>query len=891
SVTEGDTATFTVTLSNPSASTVTVDYVTSNGTAEQPGDYTLSSGTATFLPGETSKPVTVPTIEDLIDEPQETFGLNLSNVANATIADPLGEGTILDDDDAPSISIDDVSVAEGDTATFTVTLSNPSASTVTVDYGTSDGTASQPGDYTLSSGTVTFLPGETSKPVTVPTIEDLIDEPDETFAVNLSNASNATIADLLGEGTIVDDDAAPTISVDDVTVDEGDTATFTVSLSSPSAFAVTVDYGTSDGTAAQPGDYSLSSGTVTFLPGETSKPVTVPTIDDLLVENDESFDLNLSNASNANIGDPLGVGSILDNDEAPRLTITKDGPGPVQLEDTILYTITVQNTGTVDLHNVTLDDPLLGLSESLGTLVVGEIVTFTPTFGPVTEEDLPGPITNTATANSDETDPVSDGHLVSIITEPVIDLSLTKVVDNPTPSVGENVVFTTTLTNANGFDTATGVRVKDLLPDGFDFVSSNPEIGIYSAATGIWNVGVLPPGVTVTLEITATVLATGDYESEAEVSKADQEDVDSTPANAATKPEDDDDAAPIEPSELDGGEGGGVECIGKVIISEVAWAGTAADPMHEWIELRNIGSAPVDLTGWTLQWRKKNPVTVEEFEWKVVSLSGTLAGAGISACEIALQDPEPTVDFEKRESDDVSWLVVSKPQDDYGSYYVLERLSDRTIANIEADELYDLVAPYAMELSDEGDEIQLLNAAGVPVDTANAFDAPQDGWPAGDAATHASMERTDPLEPDEAGNWHTNIGIATRGTDANGRPLVATGDALNSQSLEEWAVFATLDPSRTLSGRRIEVGLDLSISERRESGWPWIRVTRPIAANVIGGGASAEPDPSEYSFSSRTAADLYWLAIDTIDLAPGDHLIWIVYGEGEAVLVPITVLP
>ncbi|MGB2982462.1 MAG: Calx-beta domain-containing protein, partial [Candidatus Bipolaricaulia bacterium] len=349
SVTEGDTATFTVTLSNPSASTVTVDYLTGDGTAQQPGDYTLSSGTVAFLPGETSREVPVPTIEDLIDEDDETFDLSLSGASNATIADPLGVGTILDDDGAPSISMNDVNVNEGDTASFTVRLSNPSASTITVDYLTSDGTASQPGDYTLSSGTVTFLPGETSKPITVPTVEDLIDEADETFDVNLSNAANAAIADPLGVGTILDDDGSPSISIDDVPVAEGDTATFTVSLSNPSASTVTVDYVTSDGTAEQPGDYTLSSGTVTFLPGETSKPITVPTIEDLIDEPDETFDVNLSNASNASITDPLGVGTILDDDSTPSIVIDDVS---VNEGDTATFTVTLSNpsasTITVD---------------------------------------------------------------------------------------------------------------------------------------------------------------------------------------------------------------------------------------------------------------------------------------------------------------------------------------------------------------------------------------------------------------------------------------------------------------------------------------------------------------------------------------------------------------
>jgi len=314
--------------------------------------------------------------------------------------------------------------------------------------------------------------------------------------------------------------------------------------------------------------------------------------------------------------------------------------------------------------------------------------------------------------------------------------------------------------------------------------------------------------------------------------------------------------------------------------------------MHEWIELENIGSSDVDLTGWTLQWRKKNPVTIEEFEWKTVELAGVLAGAGTSACELAVLEEDPTVEFVKRSDDDVSWLVVSKPRDDVGSYYTLERITDDAILNLQASVVYDLEEPFDLELSDEGEEIRLVNADGVTVDTANAFESTTDAWPAGDAATFATMERTDPLVKDRADNWHTNIGVTTRGVDANGRPLVATAHAINSDTLEEWAVFADLQPSRTLPGGRIEVGLSLTQAERRESGWPWIRVTRPLDDTLAGAGASLEDQvPSAYSFTSRYAGDLYWLGIDTSQLAPGDHLIWIVFGEGEAVLVPITIMP
>jgi hypothetical protein len=342
-----------------------------------------------------------------------------------------------------------------------------------------------------------------------------------------------------------------------------------------------------------------------------------------------------------------------------------------------------------------------------------------------------------------------------------------------------------------------------------------------------------------------------------------------------------------------GGAGGAASdgCSGRVIINEVAWAGTAADLESQWIELRNVGTVPVDVSGWTLRWRKKVPVTVDDYRWKEIQLSGVLQGAGTSACDLALQDPVADIEFTKREDDNVSWLVVAKPAEDDGSYLLLERKTDDTIRNIEADIVYDVEQPYNLNLSLDGDVMELRDRAGNTVDTANAFEPVQNDWPAGDASTYATMERTDPLAPDSVENWHTNIGIVTKGEDATGRPLVATARTLNSEPLDEWVIYAlALAPTPTVAGARLDVDLELTQAARRETGWPWIRVSQLAAADIAGAGATAATTPT-YVFAGRQTQDGYWVNIDTASMVPGDYLIWIVFGEGQAVLVPITILP
>jgi hypothetical protein len=199
-----------VSLDVPSTQTVRVNYNTADGTALAGSDYQAASGKLTFAPGETSKTILVSVSGDRLGEPVETFFVKLHDAKNAKIADGSGVVTIVDDE--PRLSIRDGVATEGNSGrtlmTFTVTLSVAQDETVTVNYGTADGTATTAdNDYLAAFGTLTFAPGETSKTITVEVIGDPTPEPDETFFVNLSGASaNALIMDGQGFGTIRDDD-------------------------------------------------------------------------------------------------------------------------------------------------------------------------------------------------------------------------------------------------------------------------------------------------------------------------------------------------------------------------------------------------------------------------------------------------------------------------------------------------------------------------------------------------------------------------------------------------------------------------------------------------------------------------------------------------------------
>ena len=315
---------------------IMVTYDITNGSAGG-GDYTDTTGGSVVIPaGSTSAQIVIDPTPDNIVELNETFDLTLTDAVGAPSGtNYLGTtvnatGTITDNDTA-TVSIDDVAVTEGGTASFTVTLSSAAGVDVTVDAASADGTATLAGgDFGAASSPVTITAGSLTGTVTVPVTDDGIVEPEETFVVNLTNPSGAgldagdiTLADGTGEATITDNDTA-TVSIDDVAVTEGGTASFTVTLSSAAGVDVTVDAASADGTATLAGgDFGAASSPVTITAGSLTGTVTVPVTDDGIVEPEETFVVNLTNPSGAGLdagditlADGTGEATITDNDSA-----------------------------------------------------------------------------------------------------------------------------------------------------------------------------------------------------------------------------------------------------------------------------------------------------------------------------------------------------------------------------------------------------------------------------------------------------------------------------------------------------------------------------------------------------------------------------------------------
>lgn len=212
-------------------------------------------------------------------------------------------------------------VAATAAAKFTVSLSAASGQAVRVAYATGDGTATKGSDYTSASGTITFLPGETQKVVSIVVLGDTALEASETFSVMLSSPTNGTLADATGVGTIVDRAVAPqplpTLSIGDAAVTEGNVQTqavFIVSMSAASTTPVTVAYATAADTAQAGSDFVARSGVLTFAPGATALAITVPVVGDTVSESSETFGVVLSNPAGATLAKATGIGTIADND-------------------------------------------------------------------------------------------------------------------------------------------------------------------------------------------------------------------------------------------------------------------------------------------------------------------------------------------------------------------------------------------------------------------------------------------------------------------------------------------------------------------------------------------------------------------------------------------------
>ena len=284
----------------------------------------------------------------------------------ATLGTSVAIGTINDNDPTPVLSIGDASIGEGGNLVFDVTMENLPSSTVTVNYATANGTAVAPGDYTSAAGQLQFTSVTTSRTITIPTVNDALNEASETLTVTLSGAVNATIATAVGTGTIIDNDGAPGITIIDAapTSEAAGVMEFTVALLPASGQTVSVTYATTNATAVAPGDFVAIPPTVlTFPPGTTQRTFEVTLTNDGLDEVAETLGVTLTNPVNTTLVDAQAVGTILDaNNVAPVISAgmrTTDAGGVPMFQfspgEAVRLAGAFTDPGTADTHVVSID--------------------------------------------------------------------------------------------------------------------------------------------------------------------------------------------------------------------------------------------------------------------------------------------------------------------------------------------------------------------------------------------------------------------------------------------------------------------------------------------------------------------------------------------------------
>ena len=319
---------FTLTRSESNINSLTVNY-TITGTATNGTDYSQLTGTATFAAGSSTTTITVTPTDDLIFEGNETVTLTLATGTGYTLGTAqTATVTIADNDAIPQVSINDLTITEGNSGTrsanFIVSLSNPSSQTISVNYQTVDDEATTANnDYVATTGTITFTPGQTTKTLPITVNGDTVGEANEAFTVLLTNAVNATLLKNEGIGIIRNDDL-PGVTVTAIytqATESGVPGIFQLNRTGSITKSLNVNYSLS-GTATNGTDYSTLNGVATFASGSSTAIIFVNPTEDTRFEGNETAIFNLLTGTGYTVGTSnSSTITIADNDSQPQISI------------------------------------------------------------------------------------------------------------------------------------------------------------------------------------------------------------------------------------------------------------------------------------------------------------------------------------------------------------------------------------------------------------------------------------------------------------------------------------------------------------------------------------------------------------------------------------------
>ena len=497
----GGSATITASIAAAFAQDVTVT-LSASGTASDPDDYTLSDTELVITAGATSAAATLTTADDSLDEADETVDIAIAAVVNGQAA---GGGqqvtvTIMDDDDAPTVAlaVDNTTIGEdGGTATATATLSAVSGQDVTIQLGAT-GTATDGADYTLSGSEITISAGSTSGSVTVTSVDDPIDEPDETVVLDITGATGAT-EDGTQQATITitDDDAPPTVglSVDNTSIEEdGGVATFTVALSAPSLTATSVTL-VASGTATPTDDYTLSATEVVIAAGDTEGTVTVTSVADVnITEGGETVTLDIDTVTGnaSEDGVQQATTTIVDDVNGPDVTIAVDNDtlvenagGTATVTATLANAFSLPVTVELGLGGTATDGADYNASATQIVVAVGDTtgsVTLTVVDDALIEGDETAVVDVNAVINGNE---VGDQQVIVTITDDESPPNVTLSVDNATiaEAGAGSATITATLSLASTQDATVNLTVSGTATATDDYTLSSNQIIIPAGST------------------------------------------------------------------------------------------------------------------------------------------------------------------------------------------------------------------------------------------------------------------------------------------------------------------------------------------------------------------------------------------------------------------------
>jgi hypothetical protein len=528
---------------NNHTGSISLNYQTVSGSATSGSDFTAGSGSILV----SALYISVPTSLDMLYEgASETYALRITGYTAPGGVNLQGglpgdvTFTINDGDLEPTVQLQAVAsqiVTEGATPTVTASLSHKSIFTVSAPYTLSTPTAGGV-DYTSSlSGSFEFDPLMEESVLTITSVEDDIDEFDETITVTLGTPTNASLGTVTShEVTLTDNDDQPEVTFSSASQSEPEsigTMTVTATLSRLSEKGAMLPFGLGGSATGSGGDYTITATPLSFGPTENEKDIVITVIDDGEDEVNENIVITMAPTATDFVtaaGITVHTATIEDNDIPQVDFILGSSSGD---ESSTAPSLDIVIT-PVPVTDITLNMSYVGSSADGGGTDYTASTTLVVPMGSGTAS-LPLAVNNDSFDEADETivATISTGtgyeasgqtsHTYTILDNDA-DLAVSKSAGATFNADTGEITYTIGLTNTSATTDATGVTVQDLKLASSDYEAGTVSSGQFSGTD--WAVGALAQGVTVNATVTATLGVEHTITNTAAISAADQDDDD-----------------------------------------------------------------------------------------------------------------------------------------------------------------------------------------------------------------------------------------------------------------------------------------------------------------------------------------------------------------------------